>query len=91
MLHALTGLERGTQLGLQRFGSLEHGSVTATVHEEVVPLQFGEGNSVTAIAKVRRQVAASNAGANRRRRETGEFRRLSYVNRWVLRDCHAPP
>jgi hypothetical protein len=49
-----------------------------------VPLQLGEGNSVTAIAKVRRQVAAPNAGTNRIRRETGEFRRLSYVNRWEI-------
>ena len=84
LLRALTGLERGTQLGLQRFGSLERGPVTAALHEEVVPLQLGEGNSVTAIAKVRRQVAAPNAGANRSRRETGEFRRLSYVNRWAI-------
>ena len=82
LLHALAGLERGTQLGLQSFGSLAHRPVTAALHEEVVPLQLGEGNSVTAIAKVRRQVAAPNAGANRILRETGEFRRLSYVNRW---------
>jgi len=91
MLCALTGLERGAQLGLQSFGSLEHGSVTAARHEEVVPLQLRERNSVTAIAKVRRQVAALDAGANRIRRDTGEFRRLSYVNRWGVQDCHAPP
>ena len=82
MLHALTGLERGTQFGLQRFGSLEHGPVTAALHEEVAPLQLGEGNYVTAIAKVRRQVAAPNAGTNRIPGEAGQFRRLSYVNRW---------
>jgi hypothetical protein len=84
VLLALTGLERGTQLGLQSFGSLEHGPVTAALHQEVVPLQLGEGNSVTASAKVRRQLAAPNAGTNRIRRETGEFRRLSYVNRWEI-------
>jgi hypothetical protein len=84
VLHALTGLERGAQLGLQSFGSLEHGPVTAALHQEVVPLQLGEGNSVTASAKVRRQLAAPNAGTNRIRRETGEFRRLSYVNRWEI-------
>jgi hypothetical protein len=84
LLYALTGLERGTQLGLQGFGPLEHGPVTAALHEEVVPLQLGEGDSATAIAKVRRQAAAPNAGTNRIRRETGEFRRLSYVNRWAI-------
>ena len=82
MLCALTGLERGAQLGLQSFGSFEHGPVTAALHEEVVPLQLREGNSVTAIAKVRRQVASLDAGANRIRRDTGEFRRLSHVNCW---------
>jgi hypothetical protein len=82
MLCALTGLERGTQLGLQSFGALEQGSVTAARHEEVVPLELREGNPVTAIAKVRRQITALDAGANRVRRDTGEFRRLSYINRW---------
>jgi hypothetical protein len=72
------------QLGLQSLDSLERGPVAAALHEEVVPLQLGEGNSVTAIAKVRRQLAASNAGANRSLRETGEFRRLIYINRWAI-------
>jgi hypothetical protein len=81
-LHALAGLARRTQLGLQGFGTLALRFVTTAHHEQVVPLQLGEGNSVTAVPKVRREVTAPNAGANRIAREAGQFRRLSYVNRW---------
>jgi hypothetical protein len=90
-LHPFAGLARGTQLGLQGFGSLALGFVTTALHQQVVTLQLGEANPVTAILKVRRQFPAPNAGADRVAREAGEFRRLSHINRWGVRDCHAPP
>jgi hypothetical protein len=82
LLHALSRLDGLTQLCLEGGGPLLRGPVAIAVHDQVPVAQLGEGNQMTAIAKVRGQLASPDTGANCVLRKAGEFRRLSYVNRW---------